>query len=364
MKYGTLILMLVAIMSLSACVKEDVVKVGITFKLEGNNQIELFVGDEFTDEGFIALDSEEDISEFVTVNGVVDTTTAGTYFLEYVLNYNEQIRTALRTVTVVAVPLTDTEISVIILDKIVMPTEVTEDFTLDVYDSEYETTISWSSNNESSISTTGTVVRAEFGLGNTTVVMTATITINSVDFTRDFNVVVLEAEEEFVAFGTEIFISEYIEGSSYNKVIELYNPTAEDITLDAYSISLYSNGNTDPTATLELDGIVILSGETIVLSNSQAAASILAISALANSYVINFNGNDAIGLYKDGVLIDLFGEIGVNPGDFWDVGDASTQNHTLVRDPLVNGPSATWNPSEWIAYDVDMFDNLGIHTVE
>ncbi len=363
MKKFVLLLVMIVI-SLSACGKKEVVNVGIFFTLEGENQIELFVGDGYTDPGFIALDSETDISEYVTISGVVDTTTAGTYFVEYVLDYNENVRTALRTVTVLTAPLTDTEISILILNNLEMPSEVIEDFTLDVYDSVYTTTISWSSNNVNIISSTGTVVRPENGLGNATVIMTATITLNSVDFTKEFTVIVLEAEPEFVALGNEIFISEYIEGSSYNKVIELYNPTGEDITLDGYSLALYSNGNTTATATFELDGITILSGGTIVIANSQAAQAVLDIADYTNSYVINFNGNDAIGLYKNDVLIDLFGEIGVNPGDYWDVGDDSTQNHTLVRKISVYSPNTIWDPSEWVAYDIDVFENLGIHEIE
>lgn len=365
MKKGMLLVLVMIVISLSACGKKDVVNVGILFTLEGENQIEIFVGDEFVDAGFIALDSETDISEFVTINGVVDTTTAGTYFLEYVLDYNDNVRTALRTVTVLVVPLTDTEISVIIFNDLEMPSEVSEDFTLDVYDAVYTTTVNWSSNSVNIISSTGTVVRPEFGLGNASVIMTATITLNSVEFTREFTIVVLEAEPEFVALGTEIFISEYIEGSSYNKVIELYNPTGEDITLDGYSIALYSNGKLTTTAIFELDGIVILSGGTIVIANSQAAQAILDVADFTNSFVINFNGNDAIGLYKNDVLIDLFGEIGVDPGDDgFDVGDASTKDHTLVRISSVYGPNVTWDPSEWVAFDKDVFDKLGTHEIE
>ena len=40
----------------------------------------------------------------------------------------------------------------------------------------------------------------------------------------------------------EIFISEYVEGWSNNKAIELYNPTDEDVDLSNYRLERYSNG--------------------------------------------------------------------------------------------------------------------------
>ena len=41
-----------------------------------------------------------------------------------------------------------------------------------------------------------------------------------------------------------LIISEYVEGSSNNKAIELYNTSSSDITLDGYTLGLYSIGNT------------------------------------------------------------------------------------------------------------------------
>ena len=41
---------------------------------------------------------------------------------------------------------------------------------------------------------------------------------------------------------TDLIISEYIEGSSFNKAIEIYNGTGAAIDLSEYSLELYSNG--------------------------------------------------------------------------------------------------------------------------
>ena len=49
---------------------------------------------------------------------------------------------------------------------------------------------------------------------------------------------------------SEIFISEYVEGWSNNKAIEIYNPTSEAIDLSQYSLSRWSNGGSTPTTTI------------------------------------------------------------------------------------------------------------------
>ena len=54
---------------------------------------------------------------------------------------------------------------------------------------------------------------------------------------------------------TDLFISEYVEGWSNNKALEIYNPTANEIDLSAYSVSRYSNGGTTPSTT-QLEGTI------------------------------------------------------------------------------------------------------------
>ncbi|MGB3618615.1 MAG: lamin tail domain-containing protein, partial [Catalinimonas sp.] len=41
---------------------------------------------------------------------------------------------------------------------------------------------------------------------------------------------------------TDLFFSEYVEGSSSNKALEIYNPTDADIDLTGYRVELFSNG--------------------------------------------------------------------------------------------------------------------------
>src|SRR5690606_7067468 len=69
----------------------------------------------------------------------------------------------------------------------------------------------------------------------------------------------------------DLFISEYVEGSSFNKAIELYNGTGQAVDLSNYSLELYANGATTSTAKLALTG-TLGHGETYVLYHRDAAA--------------------------------------------------------------------------------------------
>ena len=167
---------------------------------------------------------------------------------------------------------------------------------------------------------------------------------------------------------TDLFFSEYIEGSSNNKALEIYNGTGSDITMtDHYSVALYSNGATDPSRTLDLDG-VIADGDVYVIVNSSAAQDILD-EADVTSAVTFFNGDDAIALYKDGVLIDVIGQIGTDPGSEWGSGDTTTKEHTLVRKSYImagdtDGSDAFDPADEWDGYPQDTFGYLGSHTID
>lgn len=48
---------------------------------------------------------------------------------------------------------------------------------------------------------------------------------------------------------SELFISEYVHGANNNRAIEIYNPTASPINLNAYSLGRFSNGSATLTGT-------------------------------------------------------------------------------------------------------------------
>ena len=164
----------------------------------------------------------------------------------------------------------------------------------------------------------------------------------------------------------DILISEYVEGSSNNKAIELYNPTDSviDLAADNYTIELYSNGASSPSQTLNLTG-TIASKEVFVITRSNADAAIQAVADISNAdSVINFNGDDAIVIRKNSTIVDVIGQIGFDPGSEWGSGDTSTQNNTIRRKVSVTtgdtNPDDAFEPSvEWDGFAQDSFDGLG-----
>ncbi|MCA9955686.1 MAG: lamin tail domain-containing protein, partial [Anaerolineales bacterium] len=173
----------------------------------------------------------------------------------------------------------------------------------------------------------------------------------------------LSINSQVKAATTDLFISEYIEGSSFNKAIEIYNGTGSDVDLSAYSLELYSNGAATASQTVALSG-TLADGDVFVLAHASADPAILAVADLLNSSVINFNGDDAVVLRKDGAVVDAFGQIGFDPGSEWTGGG---QDDTLVRAETVcagdtNADDAFDASGEWVTFAINTFDNLGSHT--
>lgn len=176
-------------------------------------------------------------------------------------------------------------------------------------------------------------------------------------------------------------ISEYVEGSSNNKYIELYNGTGATISLADYRLSLFGNGASVASTTFLLNNVgagnTLGAGATVVIANSSAALTLpQGVTAYTTASGLTFyNGDDALALQlADGTNIDIFGRIGDDPGTAWTSGTISTLDQTLVRNPnVVTGVSV--NPSgtgtsgfatlgtEWTSYPIDTVSNLGSHTM-
>jgi len=173
-------------------------------------------------------------------------------------------------------------------------------------------------------------------------------------------------------FPERFIISEYIEGSSNNKAIELYNGTGADLDLQNYKILLYSNGSTSPSQTLTWDTeTILLDGDTYVIANAGAMQPILDLADITST-VTYFNGDDALVLFEittEGDLVqDSFGQRGVDPGSGWGSGDTFTAEHTLVRKATVcqgdTLPEDAFEPSlEYNGFPQDTYAYLGSHTM-
>jgi hypothetical protein len=170
-----------------------------------------------------------------------------------------------------------------------------------------------------------------------------------------------------MAVSQDLFISEYIEGSSNNKAIEIYNGTGEAIDLAAlgYALRIHFNGSTNFT-TIPLTGVV-QARDVFIFAASAALPAILAQADQTYGAGL-FNGDDAVALVKGNVIIDVVGQIGLDPGTEWGSGLTSTADNTLRRigtitDGDTNG-SNPFNPAaQWEGYASDTFDGLGQPTV-
>jgi len=170
--------------------------------------------------------------------------------------------------------------------------------------------------------------------------------------------------------GADLYISEYAEGSSNNKYLEIYNGTGAAVSLADYSIEVYNNGSLTVTNSLSFtNGETIAAGDVFVVYNSSAVATIVDAGDISST-ITYFNGDDAVVLLKSGVVIDAVGIIGVDPGSAWDVAGVAgaTANHTLVRKSSVTSGNADWtasagtnvDDSEWEVKANDDWTNLGI----
>src|SRR5918995_1377916 len=173
------------------------------------------------------------------------------------------------------------------------------------------------------------------------------------------------------AVPTDLFISEYIEGSSNNKAIEIFNGTGSPVVLNptgqplaSYSLQTSFNGGTSELIT-HLIG-TIQPGDVFVVAHNLAGP---AVRNQADQIVTAgwFNGNDAISLVKGTTSIDVIGQVGFNPGDGgWGTDPTNTTNNTLRRktgieagDP--NGADTFDPAAQWDGFAEDTFDGLGFH---
>ena len=187
-----------------------------------------------------------------------------------------------------------------------------------------------------------------------------------------------------IAQCNELFMSEYIEGWSNNKAIEIYNPTGSAIDMSDYRLERYANGATaaeenqkvDLSGTIEPGDVLVyvldkqdpdgVDFEAPVWDELAAQADVWLCPVYAENNAMYFNGNDAMVLRKisTNTVVDIFGVIGEDPGSAgW---DEITQNHTLVRRSEVTAGDVTATDAfdvlaVWDSLEVNTFDQLGFH---
>ncbi|NOX47445.1 MAG: T9SS type A sorting domain-containing protein [Chlorobi bacterium] len=210
---------------------------------------------------------------------------------------------------------------------------------------------------------------------------------------------------------SDLFISEYVEGSGNNKAIEIYNPTLEAIDLGSYQLVRYSNGGFEPAA-IGLAGTIGSHDTYVVVLDKRdpngigfeepidSALMMMADTFLCPVYDVNkmmyFNGNDAVTLeLTTGVVVDIVARVGSpDPDNGWtDITDTTitwnnngtpeeytinnyivgplfwlswTKDNTLIRKNTVKkgvleNPDVFKVAMEWDSLPKNTFENLGEH---
>jgi uncharacterized repeat protein (TIGR02543 family) len=221
-----------------------------------------------------------------------------------------------------------------------LPTTINEATTLTLpLSGSNGSTISWATSN-SSIITTGGVVTLP--TGTTVVTLSATISLNGENTERLIEINVIGAGTS--NYATDLIISEYIESGSH-KAIELYNGTGADIDLSNYSIKTRVN-TTYSWSNITISGLsgILSHGSTFVITNTSTTFTVTRVTAS-----LQFNGDDAIGLFKGNDLLDIFGVFNPDPGSYWTVPGGKTEDNSIIRISSAINPSTIWDINEWLA---------------
>ena len=181
----------------------------------------------------------------------------------------------------------------------------------------------------------------------------------------------------------DLFISEYAEGSSNNKYLEIANFTGAEVALSGYALP--SVGNAPSTAgeyefwNGDIFGAndTIADGDVYVVCHGSSAQAILDRCDSEHNFLSN--GDDGRKLVKGTedsfTVVDVFGDFQGDPGSGWDICgvENGTKDHTVVKKEGKEG-NADWTSSrgttaddcDWIVADNDAFldtawDGLGSH---
>ena len=156
-----------------------------------------------------------------------------------------------------------------------------------------------------------------------------------------------------------LFFTEYVEGSSSNKALEI--TATQPAVLDTCKVEAYFNGSGAGSVIASLSGS-LEAGHVLTLCTSTLKDQLGAVCDQVGR--LTFNGNDAVALACDGKILDVIGQIGVDPGTAWGSGSTTTVDHTLRRKCQVTSGDPTglnaFDPSlEWQSFPIDTFTGLG-----
>ncbi|MFZ4581446.1 MAG: endonuclease [Paludibacter sp.] len=155
----------------------------------------------------------------------------------------------------------------------------------------------------------------------------------------------------------DLIISTYVEGSSYNKAIEIYNGTGKTVDLSKYALRKQSNGDGAFGVVLPLSGQLQNNKTYTIVNRTATNSTLLQRANLLNDSIIQVNGNDAICLTRSGMIIDMVGEANAGANVIWGL------DVTLQRKNTVTHPFSIYNKNEWNVLPNDSVAFIGTHAM-
>ncbi|MEG1766157.1 MAG: endonuclease [Muribaculaceae bacterium] len=144
----------------------------------------------------------------------------------------------------------------------------------------------------------------------------------------------------------DLFVSVYLEGSSNNKALEIFNATGKSIDLSNYAIKIKSNGVGVFEGSIPLSGMLENNKSYIIVNNGAYGSADQELIDMESQIVpLNFNGNDAIALFHNNIMIDVIGKT--------DTSEDWGKDVTLTR--TAGNPSIVFDLSEWVSKPIDFF---------
>lgn len=165
----------------------------------------------------------------------------------------------------------------------------------------------------------------------------------------------------------QLMFSQYVDGSSNRKGLEIYNPDGTTVNLADYEIQQFNNGGTAKTAVFRLQGSLI-SKQKFLVGRSELQAELG--SKVNQVAALSFNGDDAVVLVYKGTPVDRFGRIGERPEAGWgtavsSLGNSFKRNETENPALSIDATAAFDLDRSWSAWtNRNDFSNLSGSTTQ
>lgn len=142
-------------------------------------------------------------------------------------------------------------------------------------------------------------------------------------------------------------------GTHTSRFVQIKNIDTSDKDLTGWELRMYANNNTGSSTVVSLSGVNLTAGSTYnIAANSNAFNNSYGCTPDITDAGITGNGDDTYALFKNGTLIDVYGEIGTDgTGEDWEYKDSQA-----IRSNTVTTASATWISSQWTISSADIGD--------